>query len=179
MIKKIIFYLSIIFLIIANILIDMNINNYIKVLNNCFNINITLTDFYHTVICSVIAFISILIIIVIKLVVFYKDEEIKGINLKSEDGTFGTSNWLNENEINSILGKNDTPGLILGKKNNEIIKLPFNSYFNKNICVFGSSGSMKTIGFLITNLLELLKYRKSIIVTDAKRRNISKNKYFI
>ena len=27
---------------------------------------------------------------------------------------------------------------------------------------------MKTIGFLITNLLELLKYKKSIIVTDAK-----------
>ena len=36
---------------------------------------------------------------------------------------------------------------------------------------------MKTIGFLVTNLLELLKYKKSIIVTDAKRRNLSKNKY--
>ena len=34
--------------------------------------------------------------------------------------------------------------------------------------MFGSSGSMKTIGFLITNLLELFKYKKSIIVTDAK-----------
>ena len=168
MIKKIIFYLSIILLIIGNVLIDMNINNYIKVLNNCFNISITLTDFYHTFICSVIAFISILITIVIKLIIFYKDEEIKGINLKSEDGTFGTSNWLNESEMNSILGKNDTPGLILGKKDGDIIKLPFDSHFNKNICVFGSSGSMKTIGFLITNLLELLKYKKSIIVTDAK-----------
>jgi len=39
------------------------------------------------------------------------------------------------------------PGVILGKKNNDIIKLPFNSFFNKNITVFGSSGSMKTIRF--------------------------------
>lgn len=29
-------------------------------------------------------------------------------------------------------------------------------------------GSMKTIGFLLTNLLELSKYKKSIIVTDPK-----------
>lgn len=62
----------------------------------------------------------------------------------------------------------DSPGIILGKYNNRFLKLPFNSHFNKNICVFGSSGSMKTIGFLLTNLLELSKYRKSIVVTDPK-----------
>ena len=39
------------------------------------------------------------------------------------------------------------PGIILGKKNGDIIKLPFSSHFNKNIAVFGSSGSMKTIRF--------------------------------
>ena len=66
-------------------------------------------------------------------------------------------------------------GIILGKKGNNIIKLPFDSHFNKNIAVFDSSGSMKTIGFLITNLLELLQYKKSIIVTDAKRRNLQKD----
>ena len=62
----------------------------------------------------------------------------------------------------------DSPGIILGKYNNRFLNLPFNSHFNKNICVFGSSGSMKTIGFLLTNLLELSKYRKSIVVTDPK-----------
>lgn len=35
------------------------------------------------------------------------------------------------------------------------------------------AGSMKTIGFLITNLLELSKYKKSMVVTDPKRRNLS------
>ena len=62
-----------------------------------------------------------------------------GINFKTEDGTFGTANWIQENEISEVLGINDTPGIILGKYNNNIVKLPFDSYFNKNICVFGSS----------------------------------------
>jgi type IV secretory pathway TraG/TraD family ATPase VirD4 len=35
------------------------------------------------------------------------------------------------------------------------------------------AGSMKTIGFLITNLLELSKYKKSMVVTDPKRRDLS------
>lgn len=74
---------------------------------------------------------------------------------------------MTEDEMTNILSF-EKPGIILGKYNNRFIKLPFESYFNKNICVFGSSGSMKTIGFLLTNLLELSKYKKSIIVTDPK-----------
>ena len=70
--------------------------------------------------------------------------------------------------MKQVLGIDENPGIILGKYNNKLVKLPFDSYFNKNICVFGSSGSMKTIGFLLTNLLELSKYQKSIIVTDPK-----------
>lgn len=147
MTKKIIFYSSIVFLIILNILLDINIQNYINILNECFNKNIIINQFYYAFICFIIAFISFLIVIGIKLVVYYKNNEIKGINLKTEDGTFGTANWLNDNDIDNILGRNNVPGLILGKKNNDIIKLPFDSYFNKNIAVFGSSGSMKTIRF--------------------------------
>ena len=149
MTKKIIFYSSIVFLIILNILIDINIQNYINILNECFNKNIIINQFYYAFICFIIAFISFLIVIGIKLVVYYKNDEIKGINLKTEDGTFGTANWLNDNDIDNILGRNNVPGLILGKKNNDIIKLPFDSYFNKNIAVFGSSGSMKTIRIFV------------------------------
>lgn len=85
MIKKIIFYASIAILIIVNTIVDININKYIEILSSCFNKNISLTNFYYTLICVIIAFISILIIIAIKLVVFYKKEEIRGIKLKSED----------------------------------------------------------------------------------------------
>ena len=168
MTKKLILYTSIIVFIILNIIICFNINNYVEVLNKCFSKEIVLDNFYYATICIIFAVISVLFIIAIKLIVFYKKEEIRGINLKSEDGTYGTADWVSNEEVNKILGKNDVAGIILGKKENNIIKLPFDSFFNKNIAVFGSSGSMKTIGFLITNLLELLKYKKSIIVTDAK-----------
>ena len=36
MTKKIIFWTSIVVLIIVNILIDTNVNNYIEILNKCF-----------------------------------------------------------------------------------------------------------------------------------------------
>ena len=145
MTRKILFYSSIVFLIILNILLDINIDNYINILKECFNKSIVITRFNYAFICSIIAFISLLIVVVIKLVIYSKNHEIKGINLKTDDGTFGTANWLNDNDIDNILGRNNVPGLILGKKNKDIIKLPFKSYFNKNIAVFGSSGSMKTI----------------------------------
>ena len=167
MIKKICFYIFLFLCLILNIVIDINIKNYVQVLNICFEQEIILNNKLYILICFTIFFISILIIIDI-LLLFAKTKENKGINFKTEDGTYGTSNWMSENEMKEILGFNDVPGIILGKYNGNIVKLPFESYFNKNICVFGSSGSMKTIGFLLTNLLELSIYKKSIICTDPK-----------
>lgn len=168
MAKKIIFGIFLFLSFLLNIILDLNIENYFKVLNECFEINIILTNKIYALICFTIALISILIIIDILLVFFKKKDENKGIKFKSEDGTYGTANWMPFKEISNVLGIDDIPGIILGKYDRHIVKLPFDSYFNKNICVFGSSGSMKTIGFLLTNLLELSKYRKSIIVTDPK-----------
>ena len=152
MTKKIIFYILFTIIIIITILLYCNINNYIAIINACFRQNITINNFYYIIICLVIALLSTLYIIAIKLLIFPKKEEIQGIKFKNKDGTYGTANWLNDNEIEQILGKNNTPGLILGKRNNEIIKLPFESHFNKNIAVFGSSGSMKTIRFSYNKL---------------------------
>lgn len=85
MIKKVILWTSIVVLIIVNLLIDINVNNYISILNQCFNKNIVITNYYYALICAITAFISVLFILAIKLVVFYKKEEIKGIKLKTED----------------------------------------------------------------------------------------------
>ncbi len=166
--KKVCISISLFFCLVLNIILDSNIPKYFEILNQCFGKRIILTNKLYIVICSIIALISILIILDIILVLFKSKNENKGINFKTEDGTYGTANWMPESDIANILGINETPGIILGKYNNNLIKLPFKSYFNKNICVFGSSGSMKTIGFLLTNLLELSKYKKSIIVTDPK-----------
>ena len=168
MIKKVIFYIFLFLFFAFNIIIILNVKNYIGILNICFNKNIIITNKLYTDICVIIVLISIFIILDILLVIFKKENENKGVNFKTEDGTYGTASWMTENEMKTILGVGDVPGIILGKYNNEIVKLPFNSFFNKNICVFGSSGSMKTTAFLLTNLLELSKYKKSIIVTDPK-----------
>lgn len=149
MVKKICFGMFLFFCLILNIVIDFNIKNYFLTLEKCFDKNISLANNLYASICFIIAFISILIVLDILLVLFKKQEENKGINFKIEDGTYGTSNWMPENEINQVLGFNETPGIILGKYNGNIVKLPFNSYFNKNIMVFGSSGSMKTIRIFI------------------------------
>lgn len=136
MIKKICFYIFLFFCFILNIVLDCNIKNYFAILNICFEKNIILTNKLYVFICFIIALISVLIILDILLVLFGKKEENKGINFKTEDGTYGTSNWMNENEIGEVLGFNNVPGIILGKYKGKIVKLPFDSHFNKNICVF-------------------------------------------
>ena len=69
---------------------------------------------------------------------------------------------------NIELFSNHKQGIILGKKQGKIITLPLDSYFNKNITIIGSSGSMKTISFVLTNILQLIYLEKSIIMTDPK-----------
>ena len=138
MIKKIIVYIFLFFCLILNIFLDTHINNYILLLEKCFGIKIHLDTKIYVLICFIFALISILIIIDILLVYKKNKDENKGIKFKSEDGTHGTANWMDENEMSNILSF-EKPGIILGKYNNKLVKLPFDSYFNKNICVFGSS----------------------------------------
>lgn len=147
MIKKIIFYILIFLCLILNIIIDTNLNNYFKILEIVFNKKIYLTSNLYSLICFIFAFISILILLDIILVFKKVKDKNKGINFKPEDGTYGTANWMSENDIKNVLTLEDKTGIILGKYNGKIVKLPLDSFFNKNICVFGSSGSMKTIRF--------------------------------
>ena len=99
--KKFIYILTIAF-IFLNLIIDFNISSYVKILNKCFNKNIIITKLYYAIICSVIALISILIMVCIKLVIYYKKDEIKGIKLKKEDGTHGTAEWMPEDKIETV-----------------------------------------------------------------------------
>jgi len=166
--KKVFLFVALFFLIILNLLFIFNLENYFNIINLCFNKNIVLTTNLYVSICVIFCLILIFIILDILLVVYNSKIENKGLNIKKDDATHGTAKWLDEKEIFNILGNNASAGIILGKYNNNLVKLPFDSYFNKNICVFGSSGSMKTIGFLLTNILELSLSKKSIIITDPK-----------
>ena len=79
---------------------------------------------------------------------------------------------MQENEITQVLGINDTPGIILGKYKENIVILTFDSYFNKNICVFGSSGSMKTIRLFTYKPIRTFKVQKIYNCNRPKRRNL-------
>lgn len=139
MIKKITLYILSIFIIILNIIIDLNIKNYLSILDNAFNKNINLGTNLYALICFLIAFISVLIVLDILLVMFNRKTPNKSIIFKTDDGTYGTANWMSEKEITNVLTEKDVAGIILGKYNEKIVKLPLDSHFNKNICVFGSS----------------------------------------
>ena len=166
--KKVYFYIFLFLFFILNIVIITNVKKYIEILNICFNENIFLSSKLYAIISFIIALISVLIVLDILLIVSKGKNENKGVIFKPENGTYGTSDWMKLEEMKKVLTIDDIPGIILGRFEGNIVKLPLDTYFNKNICVFGSSGSMKTTAFLLTNLLELSKYLKSIIVTDPK-----------
>lgn len=166
--KKVYFYIFLFLFFILNIVIITNVKKYIEILNICFNENIFLSSKLYAIISFIIVLISVLIVLDILLVVSKGKNENKGVIFKPENGTYGTSDWMKLEEMKKVLTIDDIPGIILGRFEGNIVKLPLDTYFNKNICVFGSSGSMKTTAFLLTNLLELSKYLKSIIVTDPK-----------
>lgn len=168
MIKKIIKYISFFFLLVLNIILDLNIDNYILILEKCFNKSIILPTKYYLIIPITIALISILVYLIVLLVVFKNSTVKNGFKLNSKIGTHGTADWMTNKEAEKVLGLNNEPGILLGKKSGKSVVLPFKSYFNKNILIIGSPGSMKSIAFILLNILQLCKYGKSMIISDSK-----------
>ena len=87
--------------------------------------------------------------------------ETKGIIFKEKDGTHGTAGFANIKDLKHILtvgNEEKTNGIILGKTidTDEIIILP-DSYkkINRNIMVFGASGSGKSRKFIVPNILKI------------------------
>lgn len=136
MIKKVCFYIFLFFCLLLNIVIDLKVPKYFDILSKCFDRDIILASSLYILICFIVALISALIVVDILLVFYKKEKELEGFKIKSKDGTFGTANWMSEHEIAHVLGSDKIPGIILGKYNGNIIKLPFANYFNKNICIF-------------------------------------------
>ena len=137
--KKKFIYIIILLLTIIYLIVIFNLKNYFNILSLCFGKNIVLTSNLNIIICVIFCFILVFIAIDILLVVYNGKIENKGLKIKKEDATHGTAYWMEENEISKVLSTDNVPGIILGKYNEKIVKLPFESYFNKNICVFGSS----------------------------------------
>lgn len=89
----------------------------------------------------------------------------------SDSGNYGTAGFMTEDEFNSVLEccnpKNAT-GIILGKMDDKAVCLPNNTRMNKNIAVYGASGSMKSRAFVRNRIFQAVKRNESIFVTDPK-----------
>lgn len=185
--------ISLFFLISYIILVPL-INGFMKILEKAFNANLNTIDINVLNLFTVIfrngkilitwIILNLIILLVIKSIITTKKNakiEVEGVNLKKKDGTFGTADWGNKEEIQEYLSIGKRDGIILGEtEEQEIITLPMDTYLNKNIAVFGSSGSKKSRGFAIPNGIELaqeevqkaINREMSLVFTDPKRRTI-------
>ena len=181
--------ISLFFLLSYIVLIPL-INGFMKILEKCFNTNLNTIDinflnlftviFRNGTIFIIWVILNLIIILVAKNISTTKHNakiEVEGVNLKKKDGTFGTADWGNKQEIQEYLSIGKRDGIILGETDEqEIITLPMNTYLNKNIAVFGSSGSKKSRGFAIPNGIELvqeevqeaIQRQMSLVFTDPK-----------
>ncbi|MCC5440476.1 VirD4-like conjugal transfer protein, CD1115 family [Clostridium botulinum] len=80
------------------------------------------------------------------------------------------NNLMNKKEIKEILNIDEkADGIICGALNNKIVALPFNTCkFNKNVAVIGGPGTGKTRSYVLPNILQLAKHKKSLIINDPK-----------
>lgn len=182
------------FFLLSYVVLIPIINGFMKILEKSFQTNLNTIDinllnlftviFRNKTIAIIWVMLNFIIILVAKNIVTTKQNskiEVEGVNLKKKDGTFGTADWGNKEEIQEYLSIGKRDGIILGEtEEQEIITLPMNTYLNKNIAVFGSSGSKKSRGFAIPNGIELaqeelqraINRNMSLVFTDPKRRII-------
>lgn len=98
-----------------------------------------------------------------------KDEE-RNLSYSSK-GTYGTAGFMTDSEMNEVLELCDpkkTDGTILGKLNGKAVCLPIKSRMNRNIAVFGASGTMKSRAFARNMIFQTVKRGESLVVTDPK-----------
>lgn len=89
----------------------------------------------------------------------------------SPEGTYGTSGFMTEQERSKVLQVADirhTKGIILGKDGNKVISLPPDTRMNRNVIVYGSSGSMKSRAYVRNRVFQAVVQGESLVITDCK-----------
>ena len=89
----------------------------------------------------------------------------------SDKGTYGTSGFMTDKERDEILEVCDvrkSKGIILGKIGKKAVLLPTESRLNRNLAVYGASGSMKSRAYIRNAVLQAVRREESMILTDPK-----------
>ena len=91
--------------------------------------------------------------------------------VRSKSNVFGSAHLLTDREIRNTFDVDEplkTKGIILGAIRNKVVCLKDNDYGNKNIAIFGSSGTGKSRAIIRNQLFQKIRNEESIIVTDPK-----------
>ena len=92
--------------------------------------------------------------------------------LYSAKGTYGTSGWMTPQEMKTVLdlvpNVQKYKGIILGMQNGKAVCVPENTMLNKNLAVYGASGSKKTRAFCMNRILQGVARNESLISSDPK-----------
>lgn len=126
-------------------------------------------NLYGTVICVLLF--ALLIFLLMRMgydrngEVFDKE---RNLNYSSK----GTSGFMTPDEMYKVLELTDhvkkNKGTILGKLNGKAVCLPYKTRMNRNIAVYGASGSMKSRAFARNMIFQCVARGESLIITDPK-----------
>lgn len=101
----------------------------------------------------------------------------------SKKGTYGTAGFMDEKEIKDVLDLTSDlkrhSGTVLGIFNGKFVCVPNESRLNKNIAVYGASGSMKTRAFCINRILQAAAGGESLIICDPKSELYEKTSEYL
>lgn len=101
----------------------------------------------------------------------------------SNKGTYGTSGFMSEKEIKTVFNLThdlkNCSGTVLGLYDGKYICVPQNGRLNKNIAVYGASGSMKTRAFCINRILQAVQGGESLIICDPKSELYEKTSEYL
>ena len=101
----------------------------------------------------------------------------------SDKGTYGTAGFMSRQEMKEILDLvsdiRKHPGIILGELDGQVVCIPEKTRFNKNMAVYGASGSKKTRAFCVNMILQCVAQKSSIIVTDPKSELYEKTSEYL
>ena len=105
----------------------------------------------------------------------------------SRKGTYGTSGFMSEKEAEEIFTltsslKNQS-GTIFGMLDGKFVCMPEDSLLNKNVAVYGASGSMKTRAYCLNRILQAANgpedKRESLIICDPKSELYERTSSFL
>lgn len=101
----------------------------------------------------------------------------------STKGTYGTSGWMNREEMDGVLelvsDLRGHPGTILGMLDNKAVCVPKETRLNRNLAVYGASGSMKTRSFCMNRILQSVACGESLIICDPKSELYEKSSEYL